>query len=345
MNLSALSLPSGDALKGILLVALFAIAAHSISQTAFITQLGLSPLIVGILLGAIYGNTLHQHIPQEWHSGISFSARKILRLAIILYGFSITLQEIASIGWQGILLAALVVTTILSVGYIIGTHVLKMDSKTALLTSAGSAICGAAAVLALEPATKAQGHQTSAAVATVVVFGTISMFLYPILNDMHLFQLGNEAKGLYFGATIHEVAQVVGASSILPQNAQDYAVIEKMTRVLMIVPAILVVSWLMSRKNTENETEKSSFVAAIPWFAIAFLAVAAFNSLHLLPKDIVTSIHHLDTFLLTMAMVALGMETQFSKMKQVGGKAFILAAILFVILIIGGYFLVKLLGI
>ncbi|GAB6069317.1 YeiH family protein [Thiomicrorhabdus hydrogeniphila] len=335
--------PRLDTLKGILLVALFAIAAHSIAQTGFITQLGLSPLIVGILLGALYGNTLHQHIPQEWHSGISFSARKILRLAIILYGFAITLQEIASIGWQGILLAALVVSTILSVGYMIGTKFLKMDSETALLTSAGSGICGAAAVLALEPVTKAQGHQTSAAVATVVVFGTISMFLYPILDGMHFFQLSNEAKGLYFGATIHEVAQVVGASSILPQDAQDYAVIEKMTRVLMIVPAILVVSWFMSRKKSENQTEKSSFVAAIPWFAIAFLAVAAFNSLHLLPQHIVSSIHEVDTFLLTMAMVALGMETQISKMKQVGGKAFILAAILFFMLLIGGYFLVKLL--
>ena len=341
----AITTPRQHTLHGILLVALFAIAAHTIAQTGIMTHLGLSPLIVGILLGAIYGNTLHQHIPQEWHAGIHFSARKILRLAIILYGFAITLQEIASIGWQGILLAALVVTTILTVGYLIGTKVLKMDSETALLTSAGSGICGAAAVLAIEPVTKAQGHQTSVAVATVVVFGTLSMFLYPILDGMHLFQLSNEAKGLYFGATIHEVAQVVGASSILPTEAQDYAVIEKMTRVLMIVPAILVVGWLMSRKKSTDQIGKVSLLSSIPWFAVAFLGVAAFNSFNLLPKDIVSSIHQIDTFLLTMAMVALGMETQVSKMKQVGGKAFILAGILFFMLLVGGYFLVKLLGI
>ncbi|MPQ76137.1 YeiH family protein [Hydrogenovibrio sp. JE_KL2] len=332
----------GQTLNGILLVALFAIAAHAISQTSIITSLGLSPLIVGILLGAIYGNTLHQHIPMEWHAGIHFSARKILRLAIILYGFSITLQEVASIGWQGILLAAIVVATILSVGYVIGTKVLKMEPETALLTSAGSGICGAAAVLAMEPVTKAQGHQTAVAVATVVVFGTLAMFLYPLLDSLHLFQLGTEAKGLYFGSTIHEVAQVVGASSILPSHAQDYAVIEKMTRVLMIVPAILVVGWFMSRRQSAGQAGKSSLVASIPWFAVGFLAVTAFNSLNLLPHDIVNSIHGIDTFLLTMAMVALGMETQVSKMKQVGSSAFILAGILFLILMVGGYFLVKL---
>ncbi|WP_024851230.1 YeiH family protein [Hydrogenovibrio kuenenii] len=341
----AIAAQRGHVLNGILLVALFAIAAHTIAQTGFITHLGLSPLIVGILLGAIYGNTLHQHIPQEWHAGIHFSARKILRLAIVLYGFAITLQEIASIGWQGILLATTVVTTILTVGYFIGTKILKMEPETALLTSAGSGICGAAAVLAMEPVTKAQGHQTAVAVATVVVFGTLSMFLYPVLDGLHLFQLGDEAKGLYFGSTIHEVAQVVGASSILPSDAQDYAVIEKMTRVLMIVPAILVVGWLMSRKKSTSQTGGSSLVSSIPWFAVGFLAVAAFNSLNLLPHEMVSSIHELDTFLLTMAMVALGMETQVSKMKQVGSSAFILAGILFFILLIGGYFLVKVLAI
>ncbi|MBO1926487.1 YeiH family putative sulfate export transporter [Thiomicrorhabdus sp. 6S2-11] len=335
----------GHTLNGILLVALFAIAAYSISQTSWVMALGLSPLIVGILLGAIYGNTLHQNIPVEWHAGISFSARKILRLAIILYGFSITFQEIVSIGWQGVVLAAIVVATILAVGFWIGTKVLKMEPETALLTSAGSGICGAAAVLALEPVTKAQSHQTAVAVATVVVFGTLAMFLYPVLDGMQLFALSDKAKGLYFGSTLHEVAQVVGAASELPEIAQEYAVIEKMTRVLMIVPVILIVGWFMARRVTASAGKQSSLVASIPWFAVGFLAVAGFNSLDLLAREWVVAIHQLDTFLLTMAMVALGMETQISKMKQVGSSAFILAAILFVLLMFGGYFLVKLLGV
>ncbi|WP_178862123.1 YeiH family protein [Thiomicrorhabdus cannonii] len=332
----------GHTLNGILLVALFAVTAHTISQTGLFTHLGLSPLIVGMVLGALYGNTLQHHIPQAWHAGIQFSARKILRLAIILYGFSITLQEVASIGWQGIVLAATVVVSILWAGYLLGTKLLKMEPETALLTAAGSAICGAA-VVAMEPATKAQGHQTAVAVATVVVFGTVAMFLYPLLDSLHLIKLSAEAKGLYFGSTLHEVAQVVGAASVLPASAQDVAVIEKMTRVLMIVPAILVVGWFLGRKQRGESSVKPSWSDSIPWFAVGFMAVTAFNSFNLLPLEMVRSIHEFDAFLLTMAMVALGMETQVSKMKQVGSSAFILAGILFLMLMVGGYFAVSLL--
>lgn len=331
-------------LNGILFVALFAIAAKQLASFGIFAQLGLSPLIIGIVLGMFYGNTLHSKLPTEWHAGINFSARRILRLAIILYGFSITLQEIMSIGWQGITIAATVVTTILTVGFFVGTRILKMDNQTALLTSAGSGICGAAAILAIEPVIKAKGHQTAVAVATVVIFGTLSMFLYPILVELHVFNLSPFGTGLFFGGTIHEVAQVVGATGDLGDTVSQYAVIEKMTRVLMIVPVILVIGYIVARNEpaTTNQA-RPSFVKTIPWFAVGFLAVGLFNSLQLLPASWVAVIREIDTFLLTMAMVGLGMQTQFSKMKAVGPKAFILASILFVILITAGYLLTKLL--
>jgi len=303
-------------------------------------SLGISPLILGIVLGMFYGNTLHSHLPSEWHAGISFSARKILRLAIILYGFFITLQEVISIGWHGLIIAISVVSTILVAGFFIGTKLLKMDNQTAVLTSAGSAICGAAAILALEPVIKAKGHQTATAVATVVIFGTLAMFLYPVLVEMHIFNLSAFGTGLFFGGTLHEVAQVVGATGSLGQQISEYAIIEKMTRVLLIVPVILIIGWIVSRNEPVTAGQpKPSFFQSIPWFAVGFLAVGLFNSLHLLPESWVMEIRSFDTFLLTMAMVALGMETQISKMKAVGPKAFVLASILFVILIIGGYIL------
>jgi uncharacterized integral membrane protein (TIGR00698 family) len=331
-------------LNGILFVALFAIAAKQLASFGPFAQLGLSPLIIGIVLGMFYGNTLHSKLPVEWHAGINFSARRILRLAIILYGFSITLQEVLSIGWQGVTIAITVVTTILSVGYLIGTRILKMDNNTALLTAAGSGICGAAAILAIEPVIKAKGHQTAVAVATVVIFGTLAMFIYPLLAELHIFNLSPFGTGLFFGGTIHEVAQVVGATGDLGDTVSEYAVIEKMTRVLLIVPVILVISYLVARNEplTTGQT-RPSFIKSIPWFAVGFLAVGLFNSLHLLPESWVAVIRELDTFLLTMAMVGLGMQTQFSKMKAVGPKAFVLASVLFVILTVGGYFLTKIL--
>jgi uncharacterized integral membrane protein (TIGR00698 family) len=333
-----------NTLNGILFVALFAIAAKQLASFGIFAQLGLSPLIIGIMLGMLYGNTLHSKLPVEWHEGINFSARRILRLAIILYGFSITIQEVMSIGWQGMTIAVTVVTTILSVGFFVGTRVLKMDNQTALLTAAGSAICGAAAILAIEPVIKAKGHHTAVAVATVVIFGTLAMFVYPLLVELHIFNLSPFGTGLFFGGTIHEVAQVVGATGGLGNTVAQYAVIEKMTRVLLIVPVILIIGYIVVRNEPLSTGQTSpSFVKTVPWFAVGFLAVGLFNSLHLLPKSWVDVIREIDTFLLTMAMVGLGMQTQFSKMKAVGPKAFILATILFIILISGGYLLTYLL--
>ncbi|WP_167630957.1 YeiH family protein [Mariprofundus ferrooxydans] len=325
-----------DTINGILFVSLFALAAIQISQWSWIKHAGISPLIVGILLGILYANTLHHRLPEEWLPGISFSARKILRLAVILYGFYISIQEVLAIGWAGAGTAAIMMSSTLLLAYWLGVYLLGMDKQTALLTGAGSAICGAAAILAFEPVIKAKGHQTAAAVATVVLFGTISMLLYPMLFDLGILNLSSSGWGIYIGATVHEVAQVVGAASDIGQTVCDDAVIVKMTRVMLIVPTLLLVGWWWARQQI-IETSNKRAPLTIPWFALGFLGVVLFNSLHLLPASRVEQLQQVDQFLLTMAMTALGMETSVKKLKGVGIKPFVLAALLFIWLIGGGY--------
>ncbi|MDQ6951535.1 MAG: YeiH family protein [Mariprofundales bacterium] len=341
---------AADTINGILFVVLFAIAAMQISQWAWVRQMAISPLIVGILLGILYANTLHHRLPQAWMPGISFTARRILRIAVILYGFSIMIQEVIAIGWAGIGTAATMMVSTLLLAYVLGVHWLGMDRETALLTGAGSAICGAAAIMAFEPTVKAEGHQTAAAVATVVLFGTLAMLVYPGLFHAGLPGLSTNGWGIYIGATVHEVAQVVGAASDISQAVTNDAVIVKMTRVILLVPALLIVGWWWSRSSiTANNSSVNGSVAAgsephrlaVPWFAVGFLAVVLFNSLQWLPTSWVHSLRQIDQFLLTMAMTALGMETSLNKLKGVGIKPFILAAILFVWLLCGGYMVTR----
>jgi len=325
-----------DTSNGILFVALFALAAVQISQWSWIHLLGISPLIVGIVLGIIYANTLHHRMPQAWLPGISFTARKILRLAVILYGFYITIQEVLSIGWAGFTAAAIMVSSTLLLAYGLGVRVLGMDKQTAILTGAGSGICGAAAILAFEPVLEARGHQTAAAVATVVLFGTLAMLLYPLLFQLGIFDLSSKGWGIYIGASVHEVAQVIGAASEISQSVCKDAVIVKMTRVMLIVPALLLVGWWWTRQNSAGPLDKQGSLA-IPWFALGFLAMVIFHSLQLLPPAWVVLLQQVDQFLLTMAMTALGMETSLNKLKGVGFKPFILAGLLFVWLLCAGY--------
>ncbi|EDM23613.1 YeiH family protein [Caminibacter mediatlanticus] len=324
-------------IHGILFIALFALAANQIANIKFIKSLRLSPLIIGILIGMIYANTLRNHLPKEWVPGIIFSTKQLLRFAIILYGFRITFQNIAAVGIAGIIASTLMVTLTFIIGYIVGTKVLKLDRDTTILTSAGSSICGAAAVLATEPVVKAEAYKSAIAVATVVLFGSIAMFLYPFLYKAGFIHLSPKSEGIYIGSTIHEVAHVVAAASAISPDVAKDAVIVKMIRVMIIAPFLIILGIFLAMKSNSKTKTK----VTIPWFAVLFILVAGFNSFNLLSENIVQTINTIDTFLLTMAMTALGMETNINKFKGVGMKPIYLAGILFIWLLFGGYFITK----
>lgn len=327
---------------GILLIALFACAAFYIGEIQFLKDISFSPMIIGIILGMLYANSLRNNLPETWVPGIQFCSKKLLRLGIILYGFRLTLTDIFEVGVSAIVIDAIVVTVTILGGVWIG-RMLKMDKETALLTSVGSGICGAAAVLGAESTIRTQPYKTAVAVATVVIFGTISMFLYPILYNSGMLGLSPQEMGIYTGATLHEVAHAVGAGNAMGEQVGGVSVIVKMIRVMLLVPVLLVLAvWAARRVKTAGvEGGEAKGKIAIPWFAILFLVVICFNSLNLLPEVFVDAINYFDTFLLTMAMAALGAETSIEKFKKAGAKPFILALVLDVWLIGGGYLLAR----
>ena len=336
-----LSEKRGNMLHGVLLIALFSCAAFYISEFPFVKKLSFSPLIVGIILGMLYANSLRNRLPATWVPGILFCSKKILRLGIILYGFRLTFQNVVAVGLPAILIDAVVVTITIYGGVLIG-KLLKMDKGIALLTSIGSGICGAAAILGAESTIKAKPYKTAVAISTVVIFGTISMFIYPMLYKSGIVDLNPEQMGIYTGSTLHEVAHVVGAGNAMGEEIAAVSIIVKMIRVIMLVPVLLIVSYLVARaRKNKNKQQTGGQKITVPWFAFGFLIVIGFNSFNLLPQPVIGFINDFDTFLLTMAMTALGAETSIEKFKKAGAKPFILALVLYVWLIGGGYLLVK----
>ncbi|HEY1996318.1 YeiH family protein [Paraburkholderia sp.] len=325
-------------LNGILFVALFAAAVTRIAAVPAIAGLGLSPLIVGIVAGAIYGNALRDGMPASWAAGVNFSARKLLRIAVACFGLRVSLQEIAQVGLPGLAESVLVVVSTLVIGTWAGMKLMKLDRDTALLTAAGSAICGAAAVLAFESTLQSKPHKSAMAVGSVVLFGTLSMFLYPLLFKAGWLHLDTVGAGLFFGGTIHEVAQVVGAASNVSPEATHVATIVKMTRVMLLVPVLLVVGWWVNRpaNATASGARHAPRKLAIPWFALGFLGFVVVNSLHVLPAAATQTLNTLDTFALTMAMTALGIETRISQIREAGPRALTTGLILYVWLTAGG---------
>lgn len=341
--MASISPKRASMIHGILLIALFACASFYIGEVQFLKDLSISPMIIGIVLGMIYANSLRNHLPDTWVPGIQFCSKRLLRIGIIFYGFRLTLQNIIEVGLPGVIIDIIVVTVTIIGGVIIG-KMLKMDKETALLTSVGSGICGAAAVLGAEATIRSQPYKTAVAVATVVIFGTISMFLYPALYNADLLNLTPQEMGIYSGATLHEVAHAVGAGNAMGPDVANSAIIVKMIRVMLLVAVLLILSvWVgMRNKKTATGAKKGAKgKIAIPWFAVLFLVVIVFNSFIHLPQVMIDSINYADTFLLTMAMAALGAETSFDKFKKAGAKPFVLAFCLDLWLIGGGWLMAK----
>ncbi len=332
-------------MNGVLFVVLFASAAYQLSQWHYISLLGISPLIVGIVLGMVYGNTLRLHLPVYWLPGILFSSKVLLRVAIVLYGFRLTFQDLLLVGVNGLAISSFMLMSTFIGGTWLGIKVFGLPRRLALLTAAGSSVCGAAAVLATEPVVKGESHESSIAVGTVVVFGTIAMFIYPFLYSHGLLDMTEQAYGMFVGGTLHEVAHAVAAGQAISVDAGNTAVIVKMLRVIMIAPLLIGLGFWLSR-NPENGGQEgashgSYSFSSFPWFAVLFIVCIGINSLGIIPKQAVNAINSLDIFMLTMAMCALGMETSFEKVRMVGPKPFLLAGILALWLIGGGYFVTR----
>ena len=303
---------------------------------------GLSSLTLAILIGMILGNTFYTNFAERLNEGVCFAKGQILRLAIMFYGFKLTMTQVASVGMPAIMTDALVLTSTFLLTYWLGTKWLKVDKKTTILIGSGASICGAAAVIAADPIVKAEAHKVTIAVATVVVFGTIAMLLYPFLYHLGWLQpwLNAQQYGVYTGSTIHEVAQVVVAGNTVSPEVGDTAVVTKMIRVMMLAPFLLVLSFTLTKVNSENG-ENASFMSRIkevkvPWFAFIFITIVLLHTWVPMTASFERSMVMLDDVLLTMAMFALGLTTHLSAIKQAGVKPLILGAIMFAWLIVGG---------
>ena len=335
-----------ELLPGLLLCAALSAGALMLDRVPWLQTHGLSALTLAIMLGFVVGNTVFPRLVDRCAPGVFYAKQYMLHLGIILYGFRLTFQDMGYVGLAGVLIDALVLTTTFALAGVLGIRVFKLERGTAMLIGIGSSICGAAAIMAAEPVLKARAEQITVAVATVVVFGTLAIFIYPLLHSLNLhWQLLDTtdfAYGMFVGSTIHEVAQVVAAGAAISPTAADTAVIAKMVRVMMLAPFLIGLAIYLARTKTEQVTEKApakkGLLAglSVPWFAFIFVAVAGFNSLQLLPELVIEHIAQVDTALLAMAMAGLGLTADLKAIRRAGLKPLMLASLLFVWLGVGG---------
>ncbi|MBS0393311.1 MAG: YeiH family putative sulfate export transporter [Proteobacteria bacterium] len=317
---------------GLGLVVLIAVAAFALSRVPALSSLGLSALTLAIVIGAVLGNVAHHRLAgPRTLPGLQFAQKTLLRIGVALYGLNLSLGQIIRVGPAAIVTDIFIVASTVVVGWWVGYRWLRMDRETVLLASSGSAICGAAAVVATESVLGAAPHKTSAAVGQVVLYGSIAMLLYPVLFG--LLGVGREAFGIYAGSTVHEVAQVVAIGKTVGGVAAENAVIVKMIRVMLLAPFLIVLGRMTVRPDGGAvATARPS----LPAFAIWFIAIALVHPYLGLPDRLLALLRAIDVYLLAAAMAALGLDTTVKKLRVAGRDAVILGAILFVYLIVIG---------
>lgn len=326
-----------ELLPGLLLITAIVIVSTILVRMGVGQAYGLSPLIYSILLGMIVGNTFFKYLSQAANPGVTFAKSKLLRLGIILYGFNLTVNKVWALGLQAILIDAIMLISTFILTYWLGTKVLKMDKDTSILSGAGCSICGAAAIMATASVARAKTSAVSQAVTIIVLFGTLAIFIYPVLFPIFTNYISESAFGVYVGSSVHEVAQVVAIAKVLGSDVADTAILSKMVRVIMLAPFLFAVSFIFYRKNDIASADGSAPKRlALPWFAVWFLIMIVVNSVLPIPTELVKNILFVDNILLMMAMAGLGLGTQFATLRAAGPRPFALGLVVFIWLMVAG---------
>jgi len=285
------------------------------AAASFLSEHYAAPVMLFALLLGMALNFLAVDGPCK--AGIEFTARTVLRLGVALLGMRITLDQIASLGWKPVaLVITLVVVTILV--SVVVAKALGFSRLFGMLTGGATAICGASAALALAAALPQHPRKEHATLFTVIgvsALSTLAMILYPMIAQW--LHLSPAQAGVFLGATIHDVAQVVGAGYSMSTETGDIATVVKLMRVAMLLPVIVCAAMITRRQGLEAGGQRPPL---LPWFAVGFLLLACVNSTGWVPAAVQGGINDLSRGCLVVAISALGMKTQLKALASVGVK-------------------------
>ena len=298
---------------GLLLGAAVAASAFGLRSTGLPGVTDLSPLMLAILIGMAVRNLLGR--PEAAKSGLGFALRAPLRLGIMLLGLQVTLGEILGIGWAGLALLAFALASTFLVTLWLGAR-MGVDPGLAQLLAAGTGICGASAIVATNTVTRASDESVAYALATVTLYGTIAMFAYPLIAAS--LPLSHAGYGLWTGASVHEVAQVVAAGFARGEETGEAATVAKLARVLMLAPLVLLLGAWVARQTKADARPRAK--APFPLFVFGFLAMVLLAGTGWVSGTAQHFAQWATQALLALALAAVGLETDVRKLIAQGWR-------------------------
>lgn len=310
-----LVLKTQNLLPGVLLCLVVGMAASFVSD-----HYGGPVILYALLMGMAFN-----YLSAEGRcvAGIQFSAKTVLRFGITLLGARITVEQLMSLGLTPIIIVIIAVPSTILFGYFVGKR-LQLSRSNSVLTGSSVGICGASAAIAVSavlPQDKDSEKNLIFTVVCVTALSTVAMIAYPLI--VSALDLHPNAAGVFLGATIHDVAQVVGAGYMMSDEIGDVATFTKLLRVSMLVPVVLIISVIVAKWGAAPE-DGAKKGAAVPLFLVGFVAVVLLNSLGAIPAPASDFMVETSRWCLVLAMVGLGMKSSFKELAAMGWKPFAL---------------------
>ncbi len=322
---------------GILLALLIGLLANYLGKVFTIVG---GP-VFGILLGL--GLALFPR-SSKFDPGLKFTSKKVLQYAIILLGFGMNLFQIFAVGSQSLLIILSTIATALVMAYVLSKW-LHIPTAVATLVGVGSSICGGSAIAATAPVIKAEDEDVATSISVIFFFNILAALLFPVFGE--LLGLSDIGFGMWAGTAVNDTSSVVAAAQSWSNAhgndiALNYATIVKLTRTLAIIPITLVLSVYHSKKNQEVSVKLSK---TFPWFILFFLLAAVISTVFKLDVQLTQGLTALGKFFITMAMTAIGLNTNLVKLVKTGGKPLLLGFCCWVSIMIVSLLMQKVLGI
>ena len=309
--------------------------AASIAAVAFVVEYLIknntagvvSPLVIAVVLGALTSNL--GWLPENCRIGLGFAARNLLRLGIVLLGLQLSFSQVRELGAPGLALVIVVVAATFTGTQWLGKK-MGLSPGLSLLVATGFSICGASAIAAMRPVSDADDDDMAYAIALVTICGTLAIFLLPVIGE--LIGFSGAQFGSWVGASVHDVAQTVATAASGNDDAQDAAIVVKLTRVMLLAPLVAAVSFTRRQKlnrtiATDSKTQKAKLPPIVPLFVVGFIAAISINSSFNLPSEFLSNVKWLEKSLLACALVGLGAGVDARKLRRVGSRPLALGLI------------------
>jgi uncharacterized integral membrane protein (TIGR00698 family) len=293
-------------------------------------------LMVALLLGAVLSNI--GVIPRRARHGLKFTSRKLLRVGIVLLGFRLSLSQVGDLGPRGLAVVVVVVASTFFGTQWLGRR-MGITPGLSLLVATGFAICGASAIAAMEGVADAEEEEVTYAVALVTLCGSLAVVVLPWLS--HLFGMGTVRFGAWVGASVHDVGQVVAASSVRGKQSLATATLVKLTRVVLLAPMVVGMSVWRARRSDLGvhgaDPTASRRPPMLPLFVVGFLVAIVIRTTDVLSADTLSWIKHIETVLFAAALFALGSDVLLSRLRRVGGRPLVLGLVSWALIAVVGY--------